>query len=153
MPPRRAGDEADLDITPMIDVTFLLLIFFMVTSTMQQNQDLDVPTAKHGTGIESRETVTVSILRPASDAVSPTVRLSMANRAPVELPSAAAPGELDEAVRGRIIEEVSAARQLGQSLAIIKADRDVSYGFIDKVMKAVNDVEGMSFSFEVRDKR
>ena len=28
-------DEADLDITPMIDVTFLLLIFFMVTSTMQ----------------------------------------------------------------------------------------------------------------------
>jgi hypothetical protein len=33
---KKAGiADADLDITPMIDVTFLLLIFFMVTSTLQ----------------------------------------------------------------------------------------------------------------------
>mgnify|MGYP003325625382 CR=1 FL=1 len=33
--PRKKLEDAEMDITPMIDVTFLLLIFFMVTSTMQ----------------------------------------------------------------------------------------------------------------------
>ena len=50
---RKRGEEAELDITPMIDVTFLLLIFFMVTSTMQGKPDLDVPPVKHGVGVDA----------------------------------------------------------------------------------------------------
>ncbi len=45
---RPATEEMDLDITPMIDVTFLLLIFFMVASTMQATAENDIPPAKHG---------------------------------------------------------------------------------------------------------
>ena len=40
-------DEEDLDITPMIDMTFLLLIFFMVTSTMKPDEVLDIPRSVH----------------------------------------------------------------------------------------------------------
>ena len=29
---KKSAEEADLDITPMIDVTFLLLIFFMLVN-------------------------------------------------------------------------------------------------------------------------
>jgi biopolymer transport protein ExbD len=41
-------DEDDLDLTSMIDVTFLLLIFFMVTSVMSQKANPDLPKSVAG---------------------------------------------------------------------------------------------------------
>ena len=35
---RRGGEDVEMDITPMIDVTFLLLIFFLVASKMSADQ-------------------------------------------------------------------------------------------------------------------
>ena len=40
---QRAG-EAEMDMTPMVDVTFLLLIFFMVTATFSMQQSIPMPT-------------------------------------------------------------------------------------------------------------
>jgi biopolymer transport protein ExbD len=42
---RRARDraEADMDMTPMVDVTFLLLIFFTVTAAFALQKSLEVP--------------------------------------------------------------------------------------------------------------
>jgi biopolymer transport protein ExbD len=42
---RRAADrgEADMDMTPMVDVTFLLLIFFTVTAAFALQKALEVP--------------------------------------------------------------------------------------------------------------
>ena len=34
------ADEASVDLTPMLDVVFILLIFFIVTSTFAQEQAL-----------------------------------------------------------------------------------------------------------------
>ena len=39
-PDRR--DEVDLDITPLIDVVFLLLIFFMVSTTFEHNSEINI---------------------------------------------------------------------------------------------------------------
>ena len=39
---QRAPDEADVDLTPMLDVVFILLIFFIVTSTFVQEQALGI---------------------------------------------------------------------------------------------------------------
>jgi len=43
-------DEVGLDMTPLIDVVFLLLIFFMLTANFTQAQRLkvDLPKAEHG---------------------------------------------------------------------------------------------------------
>ena len=38
----RAPEELSLNLTPLIDVVFLLLIFFMVTTTFKQNDQLSV---------------------------------------------------------------------------------------------------------------
>ena len=35
-------DEVDLDITPLIDVVFLLLIFFMVSTTFDHNSEINI---------------------------------------------------------------------------------------------------------------
>ncbi len=46
------GDEPQMNLTPMIDVIFQLLIFFMVATTFQQDEreiDVELPPAATGT--------------------------------------------------------------------------------------------------------
>lgn len=40
---REAKSEDDMDLTPMVDVTFLLLIFFMITAAFALQKALEVP--------------------------------------------------------------------------------------------------------------
>ena len=42
----RAGLPAEMDMTPMVDVTFLLLIFFMVTASFAMQQSLEFPSSE-----------------------------------------------------------------------------------------------------------
>jgi biopolymer transport protein ExbD len=39
----RAGEDDEMDLTPMVDVTFLLLIFFMITAAFALQKSLEVP--------------------------------------------------------------------------------------------------------------
>jgi biopolymer transport protein ExbD len=41
--PRTKRPEAELDMTPMVDVTFLLLIFFMVTAAFSLQKSIEMP--------------------------------------------------------------------------------------------------------------
>ncbi len=41
---RGEREEGDMDMTPMVDVTFLLLIFFMVTAAFSLQKSLEIPT-------------------------------------------------------------------------------------------------------------
>lgn len=43
---KRDGEDGELDLTPMVDVTFLLLIFFMVTASFQIQKSMEVPAPK-----------------------------------------------------------------------------------------------------------
>jgi len=40
---RKYGEEDEMDLTPMVDVTFLLLIFFMITAAFALQKSLEVP--------------------------------------------------------------------------------------------------------------
>ncbi|MBS0208240.1 MAG: biopolymer transporter ExbD [Planctomycetes bacterium] len=59
--PKRAAEEAEMDMTPMIDVTFQLLIFFMLTNQLANPAPLAVPEAKHGRGVSPEGTQMVLI--------------------------------------------------------------------------------------------
>jgi biopolymer transport protein ExbD len=43
--PEEEEEETEIDLTPMIDVTFQLIIFFMITATFVLQKTLDAPTA------------------------------------------------------------------------------------------------------------
>lgn len=46
MEPRGKLEETEMDMTPMVDVTFLLLIFFMVTASFTLQKSLQIPKAE-----------------------------------------------------------------------------------------------------------
>ena len=133
---KRSVPEAELDITPMIDVVFLLLIFFMVTSTMQPSADLEIPAAKHGIGLETDKTTVIIVRNPGSEGEVPVIVLENGNEISLE----------------EVTSEIQQLMQNNISQVIIKADGRVTLGFVQEVIKAVTSVEGVGFSLAVRDK-
>lgn len=58
---RPVKDTADLDITPMIDITFLLLIFFLVSSTADMKDSVKLPGARHGKGVSEKTAIIITV--------------------------------------------------------------------------------------------
>ena len=54
---QRASQEVSIDLTPAVDVTFQLLIFFMITASFSMQKAFDVPPAKNSEGVSMTVTV------------------------------------------------------------------------------------------------
>ena len=65
--PRPKFDDSEADITPMIDMTFLLLIFFVVTSTMDPAQIGKIPKAINGLNVPAEESVLLFLSAASGD--------------------------------------------------------------------------------------
>ena len=135
---RRKLPEGDLDITPMIDVTFLLLIFFMVSSTMQGKPDIDVPVAVHSIGIDAAGAAVVTIMAPLSSAESPKIIL----------------GDIrgDEGDLNDVKRYVEDQVKEGRRKVVVKAEGDVPHGLVEEVAKQIKSVEGVELFMGVGDK-
>jgi biopolymer transport protein ExbD len=59
--------DDEMDITPMIDMTFLLLIFFILTSKMTGEKSYEVPSAKNGSSIATKNCVMITVQRGNGD--------------------------------------------------------------------------------------
>ncbi len=141
--PRRAREEDDIDITPMIDLVFLLLIFFLVSSTPDQLTSIDLPEATHG--------VAVSQL----DAVIFTVGEGGLDGAPIYAADGRIPGtelpDAPETRRGRILEMVQAGLREDKTNVVIKGDKNVAHREIARLIKDVSQVSGMKIHLAVMD--
>jgi len=58
---RKPLDDAEMDITPMIDITFLLLIFFIVAAKIDDNSGVNLPPANFGVPVSAKESVVITI--------------------------------------------------------------------------------------------
>jgi biopolymer transport protein ExbD len=54
-PDRRRDDDVDINLTPLIDVVFLLLIFFMVSTTFDRNARLKVSLPEASAKMQQRQ--------------------------------------------------------------------------------------------------
>ena len=66
LPRKRRGEGEEMDITPMIDITFLLLIFFVVCSTMKPTKSSDIPEADNGSTVLADDSA-VLFIEPAGE--------------------------------------------------------------------------------------
>ena len=138
---KNRGEDAEMDITPMIDITFLLLIFFLVCSTPDQQTAIELPKARHGKGVGERNSVMITISDEGIDS------------APIYL----ADGKVGESLpedpdtqKEMIREAVEKGRQdEDKENVLIKADRNVAYRDVAKVVKAVSRVEGAKIHLAV----
>jgi len=127
---KSAADEAEMDITPMIDITFLLLIFFLVSSKMTTPGDVSLPKARHGVGIGADNAVILTI--DATGKVYKGDNKDAANLVQGD----------DEAQAEEIAAYVDDV-MLGQSKdhVLIKAAKDVKHRVVSRVAKAVGKSE------------
>jgi biopolymer transport protein ExbD len=101
-----------INITSLIDVMFLLLIFFMVSTTFAEHPGikLELPTAS---------TAEPSKLEPLTLAIDKTGRMFL-NDLPVN--------------EKELREELETAATKTDSTLVLKADKDVQYGYVIRAM-------------------
>jgi len=70
--PRQPVEPVDVNLTPLIDVVFLLLIFFMVSTTFTRERELTVelPEATAESPVETRDRVEIEISADGEYAVN-----------------------------------------------------------------------------------
>lgn len=144
-PPRpKRDDDVEMDITPMIDITFLLLIFFLVASRPDTTTSVNLPIALHGDVVSQRKATVFSVGEGGID------------QAPVYAADGKTPGtELppDIEARNEAIQKLVRDGVLeGKTNVVIKADRGVACRDIDSLLKAISKVEGVTINLGVLDK-
>ena len=137
---KRAEEKCGVPIAPMIDVVFLLLIYFMVASTMEQ-QEADLSFQLPGT-VEQTEPLDlpdeqIIEIRPDGQVV--------VNDYPYDQPDAARLNELASMLTR--FREASSANKVEAIVTIAPAD-DVPHAQIVKVMDAcsIAEIEAVNFA-------
>ncbi len=122
--------ETEMDMTPMVDVTFLLLIFFMVTAAFSLQKSLPVPTPKPD------EPSSKAIPKDEQDPSTVTVIVDSLNTYRVITPDweAEAPSEQEMLIKIREARETSAGGVPPNKL-LVKAHVDA---FHEKVVTALD---------------
>ena len=120
-----------IDMTPMVDVAFLLLIFFMVTTVFRKPQAMEVnlPPADAVVQVPESNVMTLYV------------------RADQKIYYRMAKGPLTPAARGELIELFQSSGQLNPELILlVKVDRSATYGTMVDMMDALALAEMKRFS-------
>jgi len=124
---RALRDDSDMDITPMIDIVFLLLIFFLVSSKMTAEETVELPQARHGNVVPVKESAII-VMRRGTGQQADILRLD-GSRFSVDL----------EQQKAEIAEYVASALDEGKKHVIIRAEGSVRHGEIGRVSKAISE--------------
>jgi biopolymer transport protein ExbD len=133
LPSRRGLGSAHINMTPMIDVTFQLIIFFLLSSRLAQQEtqmELKLPAAASG--------------RQAVDDERPRLTVNVSADGRVMLGSTATP---PEEMAGRLRVE---HQRLGGDLEVrIRADRSVPYSTVGPILLACAEADIWNVTFAV----
>ncbi len=127
-PKRR--DNVDLDITPLIDVVFLLLIFFMVSTTFEKESEISITLPEASEEITSPKPDAVEVAIDAEGRVYINER-SLLNSQLITI---------REAIR-------DAMHDLDEPPVIISADAKASYQMVVRVMDAARQLDLTKITF------
>jgi len=127
---RRSQENPALDMTPMIDVVFELIIFFVVTLTEAQKKDetIELEDGKHGIALTPEELppTHMQIDIASRDKKGKTIPRGRITMGDVEV----SPDEIGRRVKERM-------RRFGEFPVLIRADYNCRHEAVARVMNAV----------------
>ena len=112
----RQEEDANIDITPMLDIVFIMLIFFIVTATFVKESGIDVTRPDAETAVKQNRVAILIAIRDNNEV--------WINRRRVDLAS----------VRANV-EKLHAENPQGG--AVIQADREAETGVLVEIMDQV----------------
>ena len=128
---KKERDDEEMDITPMIDITFLLLIFFVVCSKMDPTQMRDIPKADNGLLVSAKDSAVIFIEPAGPD----KVKVMRSDESEFSDDEAAMESEIIEYVTSEL--ERSIGKNKDQ--VMIMGDLDVKVGEVTRIQKIIGD--------------
>lgn len=127
--PRREMDDTEMDITPMIDITFLLLIFFIVAAKLDEDAAVELPPARHGGAVAIKSSVIITVAQGESE----QAEFYAGDGKAAETQISGDPESQEEALVAYIEEEIRA----GKEQVLIKAESGVKRRDVARASAAV----------------
>lgn len=146
---RRVG--VVIDMTPMVDIAFLLLIFYMATTQFKppETQAVELPVSSSQRNLPLKNFITVTVTDLDSvflDFIINIKKFDPERGDSIEVPSREYTQTSPEFVGGEIKRMQAIALQQGIfPYLVLKADRNASYGTIEKIMDSMQEMELTSF--------
>jgi len=135
-------DDAEFDITAMIDLVFMMNIYFLVTFITAAMGGLELPTANHCFALDPETAVTITVA-PGLDPQSVLVSIDGAADA-TPITNAAQQEE-------RIAEAVAAGAQAGKKAVLIRAEKTIRLREMGRLAVAARH-EGITLHLAVMEK-
>lgn len=137
---RQVSEDRDehIDMTPMVDVVFQIMTFMLFSVQMTGGEEVDVPPARYGVGVEKDDAIFVTVLPPARAGAEPKMVLGL--------------GDGPAATIEQIRSAVAAGVREGRPRVILQADGAVPHGAIIAMTSALAEVEGISLHIGVQER-
>ena len=137
-------NEANFDITAMIDLVFMMNIFFLVTMVTAALEEINLPSSNHCVAADAGESVIVSILESPDDGGAGLVFLGEG--------SSGEPLTTLEDQERQIRTAVEEGIELKKTTFLIKAERNVSLRDVARVGGWAASVQGVELKLAVIEK-
>jgi biopolymer transport protein ExbD len=141
MPRKPLVDDARFDITAMVDLVFMMNIYFLVCWITSALAEVDLPPARHGRAIDTDMAITVTIT--GEKGKQPSVYLGERKAGGEIAPS-------DFSVK--ITPAVAEAQRAGKNVVLIKAEKAVRFRDVSRVAAAAAEIKGMKLHLAVMEK-
>lgn len=123
--------------TPMVDVVFQLMTFMLFSVQMSGGEEIDVPAARHGVGVEKDAATFISLVKPVTPGGEAKIVVGLGD----------GPAATLDAAKTAVTEGV----REGQKKVVLQADGAVPHGEVLRVAAALADVEGVTLHIGVQE--
>ena len=128
-----SGEKGHIDMTPMVDVVFQLLTFFLLAVKRDSQEPIDVPTVTRSDAVADSESTYITIKPPLGGSKEPVIILG---------DRGGGGADKKEIKPEDVKSEVESGVKNGRPKIIVKAERLVAHGDVLKICRIVASVEG-----------
>lgn len=137
--------SVSIDMTPMVDIAFLLLIFYMTTTQFRppEIKAVELPSSHSQITLPDKDVIKITVTPDDSVFVDYVIIDTVDNNGvPITVPKRQYISANTETVGKAIIE---ARELLPRAFLVIKADKESSFGVIEAIMKTLQRVKQTRF--------